>query len=137
MCPFQIQKCIHFKYKIVSLSNTKNVSFSNTKMCHFQIRKRYRFQIRKMWSVCIFKNSTNITYVFNKQHAILRSSKCLKTTVKLTPTTQRANAISSWTACLVFDWKFLFWVNLVQKPKIISLSSNFVPRIIQICRIPW
>ena len=30
-----------------------------------------------------------------------------------------------------------FWVNVVQKLKIISLSWNFLPRLIQICRIPW
>ena len=59
----------------------------------------------------------------------LRSSKCLKTTVELTFTTQKANACSPWTG--------FFWVNLVQKLKIISLSWNFVPRLIQIGRIPW
>ena len=42
-----------------------------------------------------------------------------------------------WTVCSVFSWKYLFWVNLVQKLKIISLSWNFVSRLIQICRIPW
>ena len=142
---FKYEKCVLFKYKNAFILNTKLYHFQIQKMSLFQIQKcaiskyekRYRFQIRKMWSVCIFKYSTNITYFFNKQHAILRSSKCLKTTVKLTPTTQRANAISPWTACSVFDWKYLFWVNLVQKPKIISLSSNFVSIIIQICRIPW
>ena len=67
----------------------------------------------------------------------LRSSKCLKTTVELTFTTQKANACSPWTACSVFNWKYLFWVNLAQKLKIISLSWNSVPRLIQICRIPW
>ena len=67
----------------------------------------------------------------------LRSLKCLKTAAELTFTTQKANACSPWTACSVFNWKYLFWVNLVQKLKIISLSWNFVPRLIQICRIPW
>ena len=62
----------------------------------------------------------------------LRFSKCLKTTFELTFTTQKANACSPWTACSVFNWK-----NLVQKLKIISLSWNFVPKLIQICRIPW
>ena len=62
----------------------------------------------------------------------LRSSKCLKTTVELTFTTQKANACSPWTACSVFNWKYLFWVNLVQK----IISWNFVPRLVQICRIP-
>ena len=38
----------------------------------------------------------------------LRSSKCLKTTVELTFTTQKANACSPWTACSVFNWKYLF-----------------------------
>ena len=66
-----------------------------------------------------------------------RSSKCLKTAVKLTFTTQKASACSPWTACSVFNWKYLSWVNFVQKLKIISLSWNFVPRLIQICRIPW
>ena len=38
----------------------------------------------------------------------LRSSECLKTTVELTFTTQKANTCSTWTACSVFDWKYLF-----------------------------
>ena len=67
----------------------------------------------------------------------LRSSECLKTTVELPFTAQKANACSPWASCSVFNWKYLFWVNLVQKLEIISLSWNFVPRLIQICRIPW
>ena len=34
-----------------------------------------------------------------------------------------------------FDWKYPFWVNLVQNIKIISLSQNLLPRPIRICRI--
>ena len=37
----------------------------------------------------------------------------------------------------VFDWKYPFWANLVQKIKIISWSWNLVPGLIQICRIQW
>ena len=37
-----------------------------------------------------------------------RSSKCLKTTVELTFTTQKAYAFSLRTACSVFDWKYHF-----------------------------
>ena len=37
----------------------------------------------------------------------------------------------------IFDWKYPFWVNLVQKFKIVSLSGNLVPRLIWICRIQW
>ena len=68
----------------------------------------------------------------------LRSSKCLKTTVELTFTIQKTSACSPWTACSVFNWKYQFsWVNLVQKLKFISLNWNFVPRLIEICRISW
>ena len=52
-------------------------------------------------------------------------------------TTFLCNACSPWTACSAFNWKNLLWVNLVQKLKVISLSWSFVPRLIQICRIPW
>ena len=48
-----------------------------------------------------------------------RSSKCLKATAELTFTTQKANGFSPWTACSIFNWKYLFWVNLVQKIKTI------------------
>ena len=39
----------------------------------------------------------------------LRSSKCLKTTVQLTFTTQKAHTFSPWTACSAFNWKCFFW----------------------------
>ena len=37
----------------------------------------------------------------------------------------------------VLDWKHPFWANLLQKIKIVTLSWNVVPRLIQICRIHW
>ena len=37
----------------------------------------------------------------------------------------------------VFDWKYPFWANLVQKVKIISWSWNLVARLIRIYRIQW
>ena len=40
-------------------------------------------------------------------------------------------------AFLVLDHEYPFWAKLVQKIKIISLSWNFVPGLIQICRIEW
>ena len=79
----------------------------------------------------------NYSFKMFKIMRSLRSSKCLKTTVDLTFTTQKANACSPWTACFVFKWKYFFSVNLVQKHKIIILSWNFITRLIQICRIPW
>ena len=36
-----------------------------------------------------------------------------------------------------FDWKYPFWTNLVQNFKIDSVSWNFVPGLILICRIHW
>ena len=80
---------------------------------------------------------TNFSLKMFKIMRSLRSSKCLKTTIELTFTTQKANASSPWTAWSVFNWKYLSWVNLVQKLKIISLSWYFVPRLIQIYRISW
>ena len=62
----------------------------------------------------------------------LRPWRCLRTIAELTFTIQKENACSPWT-----QLDITFWVNLVQKLKIISLSWNFVPRLIQICRIPW
>ena len=55
----------------------------------------------------------------------LRSSKCLRTTVESTFTTKKTKACSSSTASSVFDWKYFFWVNLVQKLKIISFQLKF------------
>ena len=54
----------------------------------------------------------------------LRFSKCLKTTVELTFTTQKANARSPWTTCFVFDCKCVFGVNLVQKLKTQNAEFN-------------
>ena len=39
--------------------------------------------------------------------------------------------------CSVFDKKYPFWVNLVQKLKIVSLRWNMGPRLIHIWRIQW
>ena len=78
-----------------------------------------------------------LTLLMFKIMRSLRSSKYLKTSVELTFTTQKSNACSPCTAYSVFNWNYLFWVILVQKLKIISLSWNFVSRLIQICRIPW
>ena len=36
---------------------------------------------------------------------------------------------------ILFDGKISFWVNLVQKIKIVSFSRNLVPKLIRICTI--
>ena len=38
---------------------------------------------------------------------------------------------------LLFEWKYPFWGNMVQKNKIVTLSWNLVPTIIRTCRIQW
>ena len=48
------------------------------------------------------QDKTNFSF---KMFKIMRSSKYLKTTVKLKFTTQKANACSPWTACSIFSWK--------------------------------
>ena len=37
----------------------------------------------------------------------------------------------------VFEHKYLFWVNLVQKFKIVCSKWNLIQRLIQICKIQW
>ena len=37
----------------------------------------------------------------------------------------------------IFNMKYPFWAYLVQKTKNVSLSWNFVPRPMQVCRIKW
>ena len=79
-----------------------------------------------------------------RNNEIFETFKMFKTTVELTLTTQKAHACSPfccvvlcWAGFFVFDWKYLFFFFLVQKLDIISLSWYFVPRLIQISRIPW
>ena len=43
------------------------------------------------------------------------------------------NSIVKFT--FLFNWKYLFWTNFVQKFKIVSLIWNLVPGLIWICRI--
>ena len=51
---------------------------------------------------------TKFSFKIFKIMRSLRSSKTLKTTAELRFTTQKANACSLWTACSVFNWKYLF-----------------------------
>ena len=48
-----------------------------------------------------------LTLLMFKIMKFLRSSKCLKTTVELTFTTQKANTRSSWTACSALNWTYM------------------------------
>ena len=45
----------------------------------------------------------------------------------------------SWSQCSIYqiNTRHVCWANLVQKFKIVSLSWNLAPRLIQVCRIQW
>ena len=48
----------------------------------------------------------NFSFKMFKIMTSLRSLKCLKTTVELTFTTQKANSCSSWTTCFQLEIPF-------------------------------
>ena len=127
-CPVKLKKNLKLKFR-----SKFNHDFTNHGyLLHSAVWKvLYNFKIKESRS----QDITNFSFRMFKMMGFLRSSKCSKTIVEITFTAQKANAGSPWTACSVFDWKDPFWVNLVQKLKIVSLSWNFVLRIIQICRI--
>ena len=108
-------------------------------ICTVLFEKRYTIL---RWKQSRRQDITNFSFKMFKIIRSLRSSECLKTTVELRLTTQKVNARSPWTACSVFDWKYLFWVSLVQKlnlsyQKTYHLSWNFLLRLIQIFIISW
>ena len=46
--------------------------------------------------------------------------------------------IQRWFSFFIFlDQKYAFWVNLIQKFKIVSLSWNLLPRLFRMCKIQW
>ena len=56
----------------------------------------------------------------------------------LVPRLTWISGIQWWYSLFLFSTKNnLFWVNLVQKIEIVSLSWNLVHRIIRICKIQW
>ena len=128
-CPVKLWRDLKLK-----ITPKFNHDFTNDGYLHGAIWKTlYNFKIKRAQ-----KARHNQFFFQNVQEMrSLRSSKCLKTTAELTFTTPKANACSSSTACSDFNLKYHFWVNLGQKLRIISLNWNFVPRQIQICRIPW
>ena len=51
---------------------------------------------------------TNFPFKMFKMMSSVRSSKCLKTTFELRFITKNTKDCSPWTACSVFDWKYVF-----------------------------
>ena len=115
-CPVNLWRNLKLKFRSKfnhDLTNHGYLHHALWKALHNFRKKEPMRQVINNFSFRMFKIMRSLT-----------SSKCLKTTVHLTFTTQKANARSPWTACSVFNWKYLFWV-------------NFLPRLIQICRIIW
>ena len=110
-------------------------NFFNSPVKLWRDFKPHNFKIKRAQEArhnqFFFQNVQN-----NETFEILKMFK--NNRIELRFTTQKGSSCSPWTACSVFDWKYLFfWVNLVQKLKITSSSWNFVPRLHQLCRIPW
>ena len=74
-------------------------------ICTLLFEKRYTVLRSKEPSR---QDITNFSFKMFKIMRSLRSSRCLKTTAELTFITQKANACTSWTACSVFNWEYLF-----------------------------
>ena len=68
---------------------------------------------------------TNFSFKIFKIMRSLRSSKCLKTTVKLTFSTQKANTCSPRTTCSFFNWKYFFWGKFGPKTQNYQLKLKF------------
>ena len=129
-CPENLWRKLRLKFR-----SKFNHGFTNHGYLHSAVWKAlYNFKIKRT------QEAKHNKFFFQNVQIMrsMRSSKYLKTTVELMFTTQKAYAaFSPRTACSVFHWKYLFWVNLAQKLKIISLSWYIVPRLIKICTIPW
>ena len=130
ICPVKLQNNLKLKFR-----SKFNHAFTIIMVYFHSAEWKASYNFKVKWA----QDARDNQFLFQnvKIMRFLRSSKCSKTTVELTFTTQKASACSPWTACSVFDWKYPFWVNWVQKLKIISLSWILVLRLIQIWRIPW
>ena len=111
-----------------------NHEFTNHGYLHRVVWKAlYNFKIKgaqeARYNQSFFQNIQN--------DEIFQIFKMFKTAAELTFTTQKANGCSPWTACSVFNWKYLFWVNLVQQIKLVGLSWNLVRKLIWISGIQW
>ena len=108
--------------------------FTNNPYLHSAVSKALNnFKIRRAQEA----RNNQFFFQFFQNNELFEIFKMFKKAVELTFTIQKANVCSPWTACSVLNWKFFFWINLVQKLKVISLSWNFVPRLIQICKVQW
>ena len=127
-CLVKLQRNLELKFR-----SKFNHDLTNHGYLHSDLKILYDFKIKRGQ-----EQRHNQFFFQNLQsNEIFEIFKMFKNNSWINVYCTKVNAYTPWTACSVFNWKYLFWVNLVQKLKIISLSWNFVPRLIQICRIPW
>ena len=113
-CPVKFYRNLKLK-----LRSKFNHDFTNHNYLHSAVSKAlHNFKIKTAQEV----RHNPFPFKMFKIMRSLRPSKCLKTRFESMFATQKAIACSPWTVRSVFNSKYLFWVNLVQKLKIISLS---------------
>ena len=86
----------------------------------------------------MLKNGIWSLFWFSIENILFRiSPQNWKLKLNLVPRVIRICRIQWWCSIVVFDKKYPFWANLVQKLKIVSLRWNMGPRLIHIWRIQW
>ena len=102
--------------KNLKLGSKFNHSLKHNGYLHSTIWKAlYNFKIKKPRKQVV----TNFSFKMFKICRFLRSSNCSEIRAELT------FYCSLWTVCSVFDWKYSFWVYLVQKLNIVRQSKTW------------
>ena len=107
---------------------------------------RPRSEPAKLRALCALPTiNTSFTRLYPHQWASYAPLSCLvtNTVVSVGSRAEKFNIVRNNHGHMqrcefsVLDQKHPFWANLAQKIKIVSLSWNFVPKPIRICRIHW
>ena len=94
----------------------------------------YKFKIKRAQEA----RHNQFFFQYFQNNEIFETLKMFKNTSWINVYYTKSKRLQSLSCLFCFQLEITFLgVNLVQKLKIISLSWNFVPRLIQICRIPW
>ena len=125
----RMQKCDFYVYSFCAklVQKIKNVSLSWNLVP--RLIRVYRIQ----WWCSLFPLSTGNT-LFRQIWS--QNSKLLKVKSGISTNSNKQKSMVMLTFS-IFDRKYPFWANLVQKTKIVSLSWNLVPRLIWKFRIQW
>ena len=84
-----------------------------------------------MCSLSLFKSRIPILGKFgpNNKNCQFKQNLCTRTNSNMQS--------PRWYPLFCFDWDNIFWLNLFQKVKIVKLSWDLTPTLIQIFRIQW